>query len=219
MLVYGQNAVATQKQVQGCFAPARRLRLSPLLLWPTSAASPCRNSAISLLQPAQAALCAPFLVPPSTADFQPYHELPGCSLAGKVHPGGRTAPGRPALGYGTNFPTNVRRPLSICPSSFSFTQIDHKASPKLEKKEPKRRDWQEPCDSSPSLVDLMHSLRQYDEEDPMAYLAPNTSHHHRHHNHHKTKKGDAQEMLQDLTEKRYEDMIPEREKKLAALML
>uniref|UniRef100_A0A670Y8U0 Trichohyalin-plectin-homology domain-containing protein n=2 Tax=Pseudonaja textilis TaxID=8673 RepID=A0A670Y8U0_PSETE len=66
----------------------------------------------------------------------------------------------------------------------------------------------------------MHSLRQYEEEDPMAYLPPNnTSHHHRHHSHHKSKKGDAQVSLHDLTEKRYEDMLPERDKKLAALML
>ncbi|ETE70704.1 putative protein C1orf65, partial [Ophiophagus hannah] len=159
--------------------------------------------------------------------FQPHHELPGRSPAGRctrveelLRDDQWASPVTRALEYGTDFPTDVSKPPSICPSSFSFTQMDHKASPKLEKKEPKRRDWQEPCDSSPSLVDLMHSLRQYEEEDPMAYLPPNnSSHHHRHHNHHKSKKGDAQVSLHDLTEKRYEDMLPERDKKLAALML
>ncbi|KAM6467432.1 coiled-coil domain-containing protein 185 [Liasis olivaceus] len=160
-------------------------------------------------------------------DFQTHHELPSRSPAGRctrveelLRDDQWASPVTRPLEYGTDFPTDASKPPSVCPSSFSFTQIDNKASPKLEKKEPKRRDWQEPCDSSPSLVDLMHSLKQYEEEDPPAYLSPNhNAYHHRHHNHHKSKKGDNQISLQDLTDKRYEDMIPERDKKIAALML
>ncbi|XP_063146896.1 coiled-coil domain-containing protein 185 [Candoia aspera] len=160
-------------------------------------------------------------------DFQAHHELPSRSPAGRctrveelLRDDQWASPVTKPLEYGTDFPTDASKPPSVCPSSFSFSQIDNKASPKFEKKEHKRRDWQEPCDSSPSLVDLMHSLRQYEEEDPPPYLLPNhNAHHHRHHNHHKPRKGDTQISLQDLTDKRYEDMIPERDKKMAALML
>ncbi|XP_062981797.1 coiled-coil domain-containing protein 185 [Elgaria multicarinata webbii] len=121
------------------------------------------------------------------------------------------------LEYGTDFPTDASKPPSVCPSSFSFSQLDNKASPKFEKKELKRREWQEPCDSNPSLADLMHSLKQYEEEEPQVYLPAEQSAHHR--SHHKPRKGDTQVSLQDLVGKRYEDLIPERDKKIAALML
>ncbi|XP_053140015.1 coiled-coil domain-containing protein 185 [Hemicordylus capensis] len=127
------------------------------------------------------------------------------------------------LEYGADFPTDASKPPSVCPSSFSFTQMD-KVPPKLQKSELRRRDWQEHCESSPSLADLMHSLtRQYEEEEPpQPYLGHSDRHHHRHHqdHHHKSKKGDPPPItLQDLSDKRYEDLIPERDKKIAALML
>ncbi|XP_077156696.1 coiled-coil domain-containing protein 185-like [Paroedura picta] len=124
--------------------------------------------------------------------------------------------------YGPDFPTDASKPPSICPSSFSFSQLD-KPSPKLPKKELKRGNWQEPCESSPSLADLMHSLaRPYEEEEPQAYLSrdPNSQPHRQHYRrHYKSRKGEAQISLQDLPDKRYEDLIPERDKKIAALML
>ncbi|XP_060094784.1 coiled-coil domain-containing protein 185 [Heteronotia binoei] len=124
--------------------------------------------------------------------------------------------------YGTDFHTDASKPPSICPSSFSVSQLD-KPSPKLGKKELKRGNWQEPCQSSPSIADIMHSLnRPYEEDEPQAYLSrdPNGQHHNqRYLRHHKSRKGDAQISLQDLADKRYEDLIPERDKKIAALML
>ncbi|XP_020649738.3 coiled-coil domain-containing protein 185 [Pogona vitticeps] len=117
------------------------------------------------------------------------------------------------LEYGTDFPTDASKPPSVCPSSFSFSQIDPKAYPK---KEVKAKEWQEPCDSSPSLADLMHSLKQYEED----YLpAQQNLHHHHHGRPYKSRKGDTQISIQDLTDKKYEDLIPERDKKIAALML
>ncbi|XP_015262831.1 PREDICTED: coiled-coil domain-containing protein 185 [Gekko japonicus] len=124
--------------------------------------------------------------------------------------------------YGTDFPTDASKPPSICPSSFSFSQLD-KPNLKLPKKELKRGNWQEPCESSPSITDLMHSLaRPYEDEETQAYLGrdPNGQHHrHYYHHHHKSRKGDTQINHQDFTDKRYEDLIPERDKKIAALML
>ncbi|KAJ6655226.1 hypothetical protein lerEdw1_005570 [Lerista edwardsae] len=123
-----------------------------------------------------------------------------------------------------DFPTDASKPPSVCPSSFSFTQMD-KASPKTEKRDPRRRDWQEPCESSPSLADLMHNLaHQYEDDEPQAYVSHDRNghnhhhHHHRHDHHHKSRKGDPIS-VQDLTDKRYLDLIPERDKKIAALML
>ncbi|KAL8186469.1 UNVERIFIED_CONTAM: hypothetical protein K2H54_071565 [Gekko kuhli] len=124
--------------------------------------------------------------------------------------------------YGADFPTDASKPPSICPSAFSFSQLD-KPSVKLPKKEPRRGNWQEPCESSPSLTDLMHSLaRPYEDDEPQAYLGrdPSGQHHrHHYHRHHKSRKGDAQTNRQDFSDKRYEDLIPERDKKIAALML
>lgn len=124
--------------------------------------------------------------------------------------------------YGTEFPIDASKPPSICPSSFSFSQLD-KLSPKLQKKELKRGNWQEPLENNPSIANLMQALsRPYEDEEPQAYLSrdPTGQHHRQHyHHHHKSRKGDPQIGLQDLTDKRYEDLIPERDKKIAALML
>ncbi|XP_054853626.1 coiled-coil domain-containing protein 185 [Eublepharis macularius] len=126
------------------------------------------------------------------------------------------------LEYGADFPIDASKPPSICPSSFSFSQLE-KLSPKLEKKELKPRSWQEPCESSPSITELMHSFaRPYEDDEPQAYLSrdPNGQHHRQHYyRHHKSRKGDPQMSVQDLTDKRYQDLIPERDKKIAALML
>ncbi|XP_048347861.1 coiled-coil domain-containing protein 185 [Sphaerodactylus townsendi] len=127
------------------------------------------------------------------------------------------------LEYGAaDCPTDASKPPSICPSSFSFSQQD-KPPLKLGAKELKRGNWQEPCESSPSIGDLMHSLaRPYEENEPQGYLSrdPNSQHHRQHSRYHqKSRKGDAQINLQDLIDKRYEDLMPERDKKIAALML
>uniref|UniRef100_A0A670HXD2 Coiled-coil domain containing 185 n=1 Tax=Podarcis muralis TaxID=64176 RepID=A0A670HXD2_PODMU len=104
--------------------------------------------------------------------------------------------------YGGDFPGHpdlpARSPVGRCTRVEELLRDDQwaspvprpldKASPRLEK-EPPRRDWQEPCDSS-------HSLPRR-----------------------KPRKGDPQVSLQDLTDKRYEDLIPARDKKIAALML
>uniref|UniRef100_A0A8D0C7X9 Coiled-coil domain containing 185 n=1 Tax=Salvator merianae TaxID=96440 RepID=A0A8D0C7X9_SALMN len=83
-----------------------------------------------------------------------------------------------------------------------------------------------PCSDAskpPSLADLMQSwTRQYEEDEPLTY--PPQDHRQAHTrpatSPHKARKGDiAQINLQDLTDKRYEDLIPERDKKIAALML
>lgn len=129
---------------------------------------------------------------------------------------------RPA-DYAADFPTDASKPPSLCPSSFSFAPVD-KPSPKMPKKELKRGNWQEPCESSPSIGDLMHALaRPYEDDEPQAYLPrePNGAHHRQHHQrrHHKSRRGDAQVSVQDLADKRYEELIPERDKKIAALML
>ncbi|XP_044305019.1 coiled-coil domain-containing protein 185 [Varanus komodoensis] len=157
-------------------------------------------------------------------DFHGHPEPPGRSLVGRctrveelLRDDQWASPVSRPLEYGADFATDASKPPSVCPSSFSFSQLDNKASPKPEKNERKRREWPEPCDSSPSLADLVHSLKQYEEEEPPVYLHPGQSAHHRHH--HKSRKGDTQISLQDLTDKRYEDLIPERDKKIAALML
>ncbi|XP_061482297.1 coiled-coil domain-containing protein 185 [Rhineura floridana] len=162
-------------------------------------------------------------------DFQGHHEPTSRSPVGRctrveelLRDDQWASPVPRPLEYATDFPTDASKPPSVCPSSFSFSQLDNKASPKLEKKELKRRDWQEPCDSSPSLADLVRSLtRQYEEDEPQAYLRhDHNAHHHLNYNsHRKSRKGEPQISLHDLTDKRYEDLIPERDKKIAALML
>ncbi|KAJ7341896.1 hypothetical protein JRQ81_007546 [Phrynocephalus forsythii] len=83
--------------------------------------------------------------------------------------------------YGADLPTDASKPPSLCPSSFSFSQADPKAYPK---KEAKAREWQEPCDGSPSLADLMRSLKQYEEEYLPPEHSPHRQHQHQHHHHH-----------------------------------
>nr|XP_008118882.1 PREDICTED: coiled-coil domain-containing protein 185 [Anolis carolinensis] len=116
------------------------------------------------------------------------------------------------LDYAADFPADASKPASRCPSSFSSL-----VPPKAEKKELSRRDWRDLCDSSPSLVDLMHSLRQYQEQeqDEEAAYDPCSHLHHRH----SLKQPKKAHRLQDLVDKRYEDLLPERDKKIAALML
>uniref|UniRef100_A0A8C4VCP5 Coiled-coil domain containing 185 n=1 Tax=Gopherus evgoodei TaxID=1825980 RepID=A0A8C4VCP5_9SAUR len=75
-------------------------------------------------------------------------------------------------------------------------------------------------ESSPSLSDLMHSFaRQYEDEDEEDTQAENNYHKHRVHHPPRSRRRESQVSVQDLTDKRYEDLIPERDRKIAALML
>ncbi|XP_067402606.1 coiled-coil domain-containing protein 185-like [Emydura macquarii macquarii] len=119
--------------------------------------------------------------------------------------------------YGPNFVSEASKPPSACASSSSFCQLENSPS-KPGKKELKGRGWQEACESSPSLNDLMHSFaRQYEDEDEDDTQAEN--HYHKHSVHHPQRRREPQVSLQDLTDKRYQDLIPERDRKIAALML
>ncbi|XP_032999609.1 coiled-coil domain-containing protein 185 [Lacerta agilis] len=202
-----------------------------------SCASPLRLSAWQQqhLAPAGEGCATPCTTSCTTlygGDFPAHPDLPARSPVGRctrveelLRDDQWASPVPRPLEYGTDLPTDASKPPSICPSSFSFAQFDSKASPRLEKKELPRRDWQEPCDSSHSLADLIHSLaRPYEEEEPQAYLPRDPSAHLHQHllgrkPRRKPRKGDPQVSLQDLTDKRYEDLIPERDKKIAALML
>ncbi|CAM5101135.1 unnamed protein product [Eretmochelys imbricata] len=120
--------------------------------------------------------------------------------------------------YGPDFTSEASKPLSACASS-SSCQLE-KAPSKPGKKERKSRGWQEACESSPSLSDLVHSFaRQYEDEDEEDTQAENRYHNHSVHNPPRSRRREPQVSLQDLTDKRYEDLIPERDLKIAALML
>nr|XP_060609257.1 coiled-coil domain-containing protein 185-like [Anolis sagrei ordinatus] len=128
---------------------------------------------------------------------------------------------RPLDYAAADFPTDASKPASRCPSSYSSLA----PPPKPEAKELSRRDWRELCGSSPSLVDLMHSLRKYEEEEEeeaaaaAAYDPIGATPHLRHPQKQPRKAHDHQIRLHDLVDKHYEDLLPERDKKIAALML
>ncbi|KAM7173249.1 coiled-coil domain-containing protein 185 [Macrochelys suwanniensis] len=120
--------------------------------------------------------------------------------------------------YGPGFISEASKPLSACASS-SSCQLENAPS-KPGKKELKSGGWQEACESSPSLSDLMHSFaRQYEDEDEEDTQAERHYHNHSVHHPPRSRRREPQVSLQDLTDKRYEDLIPERDRKIAALML
>nr|XP_056712834.1 coiled-coil domain-containing protein 185-like [Euleptes europaea] len=145
--------------------------------------------------------------------------LDGGEAPGKLLRLLRDEPWASPVGYGADGPSDASRPPSLCPSAFSFSQPDG-PPPKGRQREPPRPTWPEPRDSCPSLADLvpLQARPCEDSDAPTAYLALDPRGQPRrqaYRQHQQAHRGDAHLGLRDLDE----DFLPERDQKIAALML